>query len=307
MREWSPHSYEKISIFSDYLQQFAVAAGSATNRVYIDAFGGDTVNVLRGSGRTFAGSAEIALAIEPPFSHLRFFELKAGRAAALRRLIASDPRRASVIEGDCNSTMAGVLAGLPVQAPTFAFLDPDGMELNWSTIRMLADHKRRYANETGKSKVEMWVLFSSAGIVRVLGSNRQLALEKGFPEKIARLYGAWGPWERVWEAKLDGEISGGDAKKAYLFLYMDRLASLGYRHLLVRPIENSRNELFAMVFVTDHPAGASIMKWAVERDRAIPEPGTLFDAVESRPPYEDLHTGWRESFPIELPEWEELG
>ena len=33
---------------------------------------------------------------------------------------------------------------------------------------------------------------------------------------------------------------------------------------------------------------------------------TLFDLPESRPAYEDLHTGWRNEFPIELPTWTEL-
>jgi hypothetical protein len=140
----------------------------------------------------------------------------------------------------------------------------------------------------------------------MLGTNREYAEEKGFPEKIARLYGAWGPWQTVWEARLDGRVSGGEAKQAYLLLYMDRLAHLGYKHLLVRPIENSRNELYAMVFATDHPAGAKIMRWAQERERVRPEPGTLFDLPEPRPQYEDVHTGWREEFPVELPPWEEV-
>jgi hypothetical protein len=87
---------------------------------------------------------------------------------------------------------------------------------------------------------------------------------------------------------------------------MDRLALLGYRHLLVRPIKNSRNELYAMVFASDSPAGSRIMKWAQERDRVRPRPGTLFDVAEPRPAYEDLHTGWRAEFPVQLPPWVEL-
>lgn len=305
MREWSPHSYEKISILSDYLQRFVIAAQSAPNRVYIDAFAGDTINVLKGSDRQFPGSAEVAVAVLPPFTHVRLFEQHRARAKSLREMTALHDN-ADVIEGDCNAQMAGVLASVPVQAPTFAFLDPDGMELRWSTIRLIADHKRVLAEQTGKSKVEMWILFSSGGIVRMLGSNRSVAEQRGFPATVARLYGGWGPWQAVWEARLDERILPGDAKKAYLFLYMDRLAELGYQHLLVRPIENSRNELYAMVFASDSPAGARIMQWAQERDRARPQPQQLFDVPEPRPAYEDLHTGWRDDFPIELPPWVEL-
>jgi three-Cys-motif partner protein len=306
MREWGPHSYEKVSILADYLGQFAVAAKGAPNRVYLDAFGGETINVLKGTDRQFPGSAELALGVAPPFTHVRLFEKHAARAASLRSLPRSPVTDLEVIEGDCNAEIARVLAGLPVGAPTFAFLDPDGMELNWSTIQRIADHKRAYAQEHDRSKVEMWVLLPTAGIVRMLGRNREYAESQGLPRQVARLYGAWGPWQTVWEARIDGRLSPGDAKRAYLFLYMDRLADLGYKHLLVRPIHNSRNELYAMVFATDHPAGAQIMQWAQARKRVRPRPNTLFDVEESPPAYEDLHSGWRDELPIDLLDWVEL-
>lgn len=307
MREWKAHSYEKISILADYLGQFATASQRAVNRVYIDAFAGDTSNVLWGSGLQFPGSAELALSVSPAFTHVRLFEKRSARAAALRALrAAAGSRSVEVVEGDCNVEMAGVLARLPVQAPTFAFLDPDGMELHWSTIRRIADHKRNYADEHRKNKVEMWILFSSGGIVLMLGSNRAYAESQGFPEKVARLYGAWGPWQAVWAARLERRITPGDAKQAYLFLYMDRLAALGYKHLLVRPIQNSRNELYAMVFASDSLAGKSLMQWAQERARFRP-PGRnplrpRRGPAGLRGPPHRLAC----EFPMDLPPWDEL-
>ncbi|MCY4257485.1 MAG: three-Cys-motif partner protein TcmP [bacterium] len=308
MREWKGHSYEKISILGDYLTAFAQAAKSAPNRVYIDAFAGDPDNIIEGTNREFVGSAKLALGVSPSFTHLRFFEKKSSRAQALRKLASSYCKsEVQVVEGDCNQQLASVLNKLPKQAPTFAFLDPDGMELQWSTIRAVADHKRRYAEQTGRSKVEMWILFCTSGIVRMLGSNYDEAVTRGHPKKIADLYGAWGPWERIWEARLSGEFEPGQAKRAYLYLYMDRLAGLGYKHLLVRPIKlRKRNELYAMIFATDSPVGNKIMRWAQEKDRVQPEAGTLFDAEEARNPYEDLHTGWRDELPFKLPEWEDV-
>ena len=308
MREWKGHSYEKISILGDYLPAFAQATQTAPNRVYVDAFAGDPHNVIKGTGREFPGSPELALRASPPFTHIRLFEKNPSRAKRLRELATrGGVSGLQVVEGDCNEEMAGVLRGLPVQAPTFAFLDPDGMELRWKTIWAIADHKRAYAERTGRSKVEMWILFCTSGIVRMLGSKREEAVRRGFPHKVAELYGARGPWERIWEARLSGELEPGDAKKAYLYLYMDRLADLGYKHLLVRPIKPNRgNELYAMIFVTDSLAGKSIMSWAQEKDRVQPEAGTLFDAKGTRPPYEDLHTDWRKELPFELPEWEDV-
>lgn len=303
MREWRPHSEEKISIFEDYIAAFARAAQRAPNRVYIDAFAGDTVNILSTTGDIFAGSAEIAIGVRPEFTHVALFEKSAKRAKQLRGMRDDHPSRAiTVYEGDCNALMPTALDALPRKAPTFAFLDPDGMELDWRTVELLADHKRTVS----ATKVEMWILVSTSGIVRLLGDTKDPVGEARNVERVAHLYGARGPWERVRAARRAHELEPDEARRAYLFLYMDRLASLGYKHLLARPIHNSRGELYVMVFATDHPAGSNIMQWAQEQPRVIKRAPALFDVPEERPAYEDLHTGWREELAFELPDWEDL-
>ena len=230
----SAHSYEKISIFRDYVEAFVRASGNAFNRGYIDACAGDTENVLKVTGERFPGSAEIALAVQPPFTHVALFELpqKAKRLRTLQTQYGGG-REVRVYEGNCNELMIAALRRLPVKAPTFAFIDPDGMEVEWRTIRLLADHKRQYAESQKKTKVEMWILFSTGGMGRMLGSNEASAKAANLPEKVARLYGGWGPWERIWRARLTGELDPGEARLAYLLLYMDRLEELGYRYLLL--------------------------------------------------------------------------
>lgn len=303
MREWQPHSFEKISIFTDYIAAFVKAAQRAPNRIYIDAFAGDTINVLRTTGEAFSGSAEIALSVEPPFTYAALFETDRERADGLRHLAERYPGRdVDVFEGDCNALMHHALAKAPVQAPTFAFLDPDGMELDWRTVTLLADHKR------GESpyKIEMWILLSTSGLIRMLGDLRDRQDAARNEQRVQRLYGASGPWERVREARRSGELTADETRQAYMFLYMDRLAGLGYAHLLARPIHNTRGELYVMVFATDNPAGSTIMRWAQEQPRVVKRAPALFDLPEERPAYEDLHTGWRDDLPFELPPWEEL-
>jgi three-Cys-motif partner protein len=303
VREWQPHSFEKISIFTDYIAAFVKAAQRASNRVYIDAFAGDTINVLRTTGESFPSSAEIALGVEPPFTYAALFETDRRRADRLRDLAARYPSRdVDVFEGDSNALMQRALAKAPVQAPTFAFLDPDGMELEWRTVTLLADHKR------GKSpyKIEMWILLSTSGLVRMLGDFRDPQDAERNERRVHRLYGARGPWERVREARRSGELTAEETRQAYMFLYMDRLAGLGYANLLARPIHNSRGELYVMIFATDHPSGSTIMRWAQEQPRVVKRAPVLFEVPEDRPLYEDLHTGWRDDLPFELPPWEEL-
>jgi hypothetical protein len=51
---------------------------------------------------------------------------------------------------------------------------------------------------------------------------------------------------------------------------------------------------------------SSSRKWVKDEPIELARADTLFDLPESRPAYEDLHTGWRNEFPIELPTWTEL-
>ena len=211
MREWRPHSEEKISIFEDYIAAFARAAQRAPNRVYIDAFAGDTVNILSTTGDIFAGSAEIAIGVRPEFTHVALFEKSAKRAKQLQRMRDDHPSQAiTVYEGDCNALMPTALDALPRKAPTFAFLDPDGMELDWRTVKLLADHKRTVS----PTKVEMWILVSTSGIVRLLGDTKDPVGEARNVERVAHLYGARGPWERVRAARRAHELEPDEARRA---------------------------------------------------------------------------------------------
>ncbi len=309
MREWGPQSYEKLEIFTEYVQGFVIAAKGVSERVYLDAFAGDTVNVLKTTGEHFPGSAEVALGVRPPFTSVRLFEKSPTRVHQLEELLqaSSEVVDAKVCPGDANVNIPAALQGLPKWAPTFAFLDPDGMEIDWATVCALADHKRAWAKQQPKrTKVEMWVLFSTSGMVRNLGADMQRAVKAGRAERVAKLYGAWGPWERIWQAKRTNEIDDATARRCYAYLYMDRLASLGYRYLLARPIHNSKNELYVMVFATDHPVGHRIMESVQQKKRVIRRDLKLFEMPEERPQYETPWRGWRDDLPFELPEWVEL-
>ena len=88
MRTWKPHSYEKLSILTDYLEVFAKASSSAANRVYLDAFAGETLNRIAGTDRTFPGSAEMAFDVKPPFTHVRLLQLANKRGNELLDLVA---------------------------------------------------------------------------------------------------------------------------------------------------------------------------------------------------------------------------
>ncbi|MGH8917049.1 MAG: three-Cys-motif partner protein TcmP, partial [Actinomycetes bacterium] len=98
--------------------------------------------MIRWNWPTFPGSPRVALETQPPFTRLALFELPEPAAdleAAISAAREGD-HRWRVFPGDCNVTLAGALAWLgPVRwAPTFAFLDPRGLQVAWSTVETLA-------------------------------------------------------------------------------------------------------------------------------------------------------------------------
>ena len=77
-RSWGFWTRYKLELLQRYLDSFTTTTRnrSPEKRVYLDLFGGEPENVDRDTQNPIDGSARIALNTdEPPFTHLRFFEL----------------------------------------------------------------------------------------------------------------------------------------------------------------------------------------------------------------------------------------
>lgn len=137
--------------------------------------------------------------------------------------------------------------------PTFAFLDPDGMELRWETLETLAKHK-----SGSKYKVELWMLFPSAGLMRT-PSLRADPDPQDF-ERATRLFGN-DEWRRIFEARSNGLIGVGFARESSVNLMRLRLRdALGYGRTYPLEIKNTKGgTLYHMLFATDNAAGERIM------------------------------------------------
>lgn len=173
-RPWGFWTRAKLTVLRDYLAAFLTASSRQDERVYLDAFAGEGRGVDRVTGEEFSGSARIALEATASggFTRFCFFE-QVGKAGELEaRLRAEFPGRAiKVYEGDCNETIPRALNDLREVrwAPTFGFIDPDGMEFAWETLACLAAHKRGYRSSGSTKreyKVEPWLLFPTQGLVR---------------------------------------------------------------------------------------------------------------------------------------------
>lgn len=202
------------------------------------------------------GSAQIALGTQNPrFSRLRFFEVEPHASRLGAALDASHSQRElRVVAGDCNQTIAGVLDGLaPYRwAPTFAFIDPNGPDVHWSTLEALARFKK------AKTKTELWLLLAAGMFIRNLPVDGQVR-----PEHAAKLTTMYGTeqWQAIYQARVDGALSAAAAREDYVNLMRWRLEHvLGYRWTHPLEIFNERgHSIYHMIFATDHEAGNRIM------------------------------------------------
>ena len=262
-RSWGYWTRAKLAILEDYLARFVTASSGQAERVYLDAFAGEGSGMDRLTGEEFLGSARVALETgDPGFTRFRFFE-KGRRATDLESKLRVDypGRDIKVFEGDCNETIPEALEELKSirWAPHFAFLDPDGMELRWTTIRALARHKLGYRAKSSSKpefKVELWMLFPSAGLVRTLALDDERLRDED-RVRATSLFGNE-DWRAIYDSRKGGSLDASSAREEYVNLMRWQLENdLGYRRTHPLELKNTRGvPIYHMIFATDNDAGA---------------------------------------------------
>jgi three-Cys-motif partner protein len=257
-RYWGFWTRGKLDLLRRYLDAFTTASSlKANERVYLDLFGGQPLNRERVTLADLDGSAKIALSIDnPPFTRLRFFELQPYAGRLRSSLVAHHHGRDfDVIPGDCNRTIAEALTSLRPYwwAPTFAFVDPNGPDIHWSTLEALASFKKPTTTKT-----EIWLLLAVGMFTRTLRVDGDVRAEAA--TKLTKMYGT-DDWWAIYRARVAGALSPGVAREEYVNLMRWRLQHvLGYRWTHPLEIFNERgHSIYHMIFATDHRAGHQIM------------------------------------------------
>lgn len=259
-RVWGYWTKGKLDILRKYLDAFTTATKNhASERIYIDAFAGEPENRDRLTGDSIEGSARIALSIDnPPFTRLRFFETKYNAPRLQESLSRDFPSRdLRVLGGDCNEQIPLELQRLHKfdWAPAFAFLDPNGTEAAWDTVRTLALFKQHR-----KYKVELFLLIPVPMFMRLLPvDGRKVRNEDA--ESISRMFGT-DEWYHIYQARLDGEIRPSDAREEYLNLIRWRIENqLSYNWTHYIEVRNEAGSIiYYLIFATDHEAGDRIIR-----------------------------------------------
>jgi len=274
---------EKLARLAKYLPAYAhIFKDRQYKYAYIDAFAGPgyrarqrkqaaPIQDLWGDDpdqrakRFTAGSAVVAMGSEPPFQSYIFIEQD---TAALRNLEDAlrkqFPQRISLARfesGNANLVLKQLCARDWSKHRAVLFLDPYGMEVEWSTMEAIAHTQA----------IDVWILFP-AGI----GVNRQLPADGNVPPwaraAFNRLFGSEDWYERFYARHATSDMFGGPtrvqkigASDEVVAFYSERLESI-FPHVAPNPLvlRNSNNTpMFALFFAAAHPKyGATGVKIA---------------------------------------------
>lgn len=261
-RDAASWSEEKLMILDGYLGGgkdrkggFAEACKPAGGWYGLDLFAGTGLNYSLTRDEPIDGSARIALrAGEPNATRVLLAEKDERAFRALTHRTSEFGDRAMPFSGDANQIVRAMLAEVPRRAPAFAFLDPEGSELDWATVDAIADHKR-----ASKYKIEQLILFpTDMGFVR---------LAPEYPELVTRIFGH-DRWTSIYERREANKISAETARSEYVRLYAEGFKELGYESVLDRQIKKGTGHpMYFLIFATDNDAGEKIMNWVFDRVR----------------------------------------
>ena len=257
---WGLH---KLAILNNYFREFNRAAKKAPTRNYVDGFAGHGLNRIRGGNTLVYGSAILAKRSSPHFTNLLLMDQNHTACDSLRARVGRDPR-VRTLHGDCNSMLAIEMANsLDRFAPTLCVLDPNGVELNWSTVEGVSEFR------TGRRKTELVITFArNMALLRLLNVSGNI--DQASESLIDSFFGTR-EWANIYEQRVSGRLEPPEANEKYLQLYENRLRSpdvLGYKHVfstLVRKRGDAGGPLYFLIFASDDDAGNDIMQHVFER------------------------------------------
>lgn len=216
--DWTERKLEKIRKYLPaYMKILSTKKGLTTG--YIDAFAGTGYRTLRDTcpgepglfdsfeapdiERYRKGSARIALQTDPPFDRYIFIEKDKAKCAALENLKRDFPGLAERIEiknldaNKCIRSMCSPNKNWKTHRAVM-FLDPFGMQVEWSSISLIASTRA----------IDLWYLFPIGSVNRLLANNG--CLYRGFAECLDRALGTPDWRERFYMRKREVTLFGDD-------------------------------------------------------------------------------------------------
>lgn len=137
------HSKYKHHFIRRYIDVFTTAMKSKkwSGLHYIDLFAGAGIERLRNSQKLDWGSPLIAAQAPYHFTKLHLCEKDPEKYSALKKRIKLFKQSVQVLLGNANEKVHEIVAGIPKNTLSLAFLDPHGLDVDLHTLKMLSNKR----------------------------------------------------------------------------------------------------------------------------------------------------------------------
>lgn len=258
MRESGTWVAEKLDYVARYLNIFITSMRNKQWKAlnYIDLFAGPG-KCHGDAGKVYLGSPLLALTTPHPFDHYLFADLEPKNIEVLRQRcgITEGANRIQYFEGDSNTIVHQIVAqirswdqsavpGKWSSCLNLAFLDPEGLELQWSTVAALA-----------KVRTDLIIHYSQMGLERCM----PIAIDNPDDTLVDRFFGSR-DWRNIYK-KYSNKTIG--LHRSLIDFYRQNLCNLGYAEVkstneawdepLMRNTKNA--PLYRLLFASKHPLG----------------------------------------------------
>jgi three-Cys-motif partner protein len=272
MRESGSWVVEKLDYLKRYIDMFETSMHNKPwrKRHYIDLFAGPGKCFVPETGTVYLGSPLLSLTTLHPFTDYFFVDLDAGNIATLQQRCRASPvyDRIQFRVGDSNLVAYEIVdhiltidnARIPHRwsSLNLAFLDPDGLELQWETIALLA---RPY-------RMDLIIHYPQGGLNRYMGR----AFKSKEQTKVDLFFGGT-EWREIYKQCQSKEKYF--IHRQLMDYYKEKLQVLGYQEVfrddevgdepLIRNAAK-RAPLYRLLFASKHPRGHEFWQKVTRRD-----------------------------------------
>jgi three-Cys-motif partner protein len=270
MRKSGPWAAEKLDYLTRYINVFVTSMHDKPWRAthYIDLFAGPGKCRVTSTGDVLLGSPLIALKAPYPFTRYFFVDLDAENISALRQRCSASPvsGRVHYIVGDSNRKVQQIVGEIWTIDSAFipgewsslnlAFLDPEGLELEWETVKALAKLNR----------MDLIIHYPQMGLERYM-----LQASKADETTKVDLFFGGQEWREIYEV----QCAKPGLHRQLIDLYKEKLQELGYQEALRddetgdEPLMRNaqkRAPLYRLLFASKHPLGHDFWHKVTRRD-----------------------------------------
>ena len=233
---------------------------------YFDLFAGPGKCYIdkNGSEDIFLGSPLIALNLENKFSNYYFFEKDEKNHSALKKRSGSLKllENILILNENCNTAINPIIDKIVSFDKKFmpdvnysfniAFIDPEGFDHPWSTIKKLAECQA----------MDLIIYFPLHNIKRIMGRNDKCNMTG----KVDEFFGT-SKWQEIYEKYETKDIVS--FSSAIIEFYKNNLCRLGYKNFncYVPEMKNSKEvPLYRLLYASKHPLGYKFWKSATRKN-----------------------------------------